>query len=61
MATSSLKKSFVINSKKEADTFVKLFVNSMKNPPEAIKKVNVSSISYEQMTPIINAKLSKNN
>ena len=61
MATSSLKKSFVINSKKEADAFVKLFVNFTKNPPEAIKKVSVSSISHEQMTQIINAKLRKNN
>ena len=61
MATSSLKKSFVINSKKESDAFVKLFVNSTKNPHSAIKKVNVSSISHEQMTQIINAKLIKNN
>ena len=61
MATSSLKKSFVINSKKEADAFVKLFVNSMKNPPESIKKVNISSLSREQMIQIINARLSKNN
>ena len=61
MATSSLKKSFVINSKKEADAFVKLFANSMKNPLEPIKEVNVSSIPCEQMAQIINAQLSKNN
>ena len=33
MATSSLEKSFVINTKKEADAFVKLFADSLKNPP----------------------------
>ena len=61
MATSSLRKSFVINSKKEANAFVKLFDDSMKNPPEPIREVNVSSISREQITQVINAKLSKNN
>ena len=60
MATSSLKTSFVINSKKEVLAFVKLFVDSMKNPPEPIKKMNVSPISREQMTQIINEKLRKN-
>ena len=59
MATSSLKKSFVINSQKEADAFVKLFADSLKNPPQPIKEVSVSSISREQMAKIINAKLGK--
>ncbi len=39
MATSSLKKSFVIDSKKEACAFVKLFVDSMQKPSEPIKGV----------------------
>ena len=61
MATSSLKKSFAINSKKEASAFVKVFVDSIKNPPKPIKKVDISSFSPEQMTQVINARLSKNN
>jgi len=61
MATSSLKKSFVIDSKKEANTFVKLFMDSMKNSPKPISHVNVSSISHEQMSRIIDARLNKNN
>lgn len=59
MATSSLKKSFVINTKKEADTFVKLFADSLKNPPKPIDEVEYSAISKEQMAQIINAKLGK--
>lgn len=59
MATSSLKKSFIISSKKEADAFVKLFSDSLKNPPQPIKDVPVSTISKEQMARIINAKLGK--
>ena len=61
MATSSLKKLFVIDSKKEVNAFVKLFMNSVKNPPKPLNTVNVSSISNEQMARIINAKLGKNN
>jgi hypothetical protein len=61
MATSSLKKSFIIRSKKEADAFVKLFADSLKNPPQTIKEVGVSTISREQMARIINAKLGKSN
>ena len=61
MATSSLKKSFVIDSKKEVDAFVKLFMNSVKNPPKLVNRVNVSSISNEQMARIINAKLGRKN
>lgn len=45
MATSSLKKSFIISSKKEADAFAKLFTA----PPQPIKEVNISFISREQM------------
>ncbi|MBQ9281498.1 MAG: hypothetical protein IJ207_04790 [Treponema sp.] len=61
MATSSLKKSFVINSKKEADAFVKMFADSLKNPPKPIKEVECGTISREQMTQIINARLGKKN
>lgn len=60
MATSSLKKSFVINTKKEADAFVKMFADSLKNPPKPIKEVEYSTISQEQMAKIINARLGKN-
>jgi len=59
MATSSLKKSFVISSKKEADAFVKMFADSLKNPPKPIKEVECSTISREQMAQIINARLGK--
>ena len=61
MATSSLKKSFVISSKKEAAAFVKLFANSLKNPPKPIKEVEFSTISKERMAKIINAKLGQKN
>lgn len=61
MATSSLKKSFVIDSKKEVNAFVKLFINSIKNPPKPVNRVNVSSISNEQMARIINVKLGRKN
>lgn len=57
MATSSLKKSFVISSKKEADAFVKMFSDSLKNPPKPLNEVECSTISREQMTKIINARL----
>ena len=60
MATSSLKKSFVISSKKEADAFVKMFSDSLKTSPAPVSEVSVSSISKEQMTKIIHAKLGKN-
>ena len=60
MATSSLKKLFVIDSKKEVNAFVKLFMNSIKIPPKPVNTVNVSSISNEQMARIINARLGKN-
>ncbi|MBO7639339.1 MAG: hypothetical protein J6S91_10230 [Treponema sp.] len=56
MATSSLKKSFVINTKKEADAFVKLFADSLKNPPKSLDEVEYSTISKEQMAQIINAR-----
>ena len=60
MATSSLKKSFVIDSAKEADAFVQLFADSMKNPPKPIKDVNYSVLSKEEVRKIVvaNAKRS---
>ena len=53
MATSSLKKSFVISSKKEASAFVKLFTDSLKNPPQPIKKVNYSIASDAEIKKIL--------
>lgn len=61
MATSGLKKSFVISSKAEAAAFVKMFSDSLKNPPPPIKDVKVSTLSRAQMSRIINARLGKTN
>ncbi len=49
MATSSLKKSFVISSKTEASKLVKMFTDSISKP------VNVSNASPEILKEIINA------
>ena len=53
MATSSLKKSFIIDSTKEADAFVQLFADSMKNPPKPIKDVNYSVLSKDEIRKIV--------
>lgn len=53
MATSSLKKSFVISSKKEASNFVKLFTEQEKNPP--LRDVNIEILSKEKLKELINA------
>ncbi len=55
MATSSLKKSFVIDSKKEADAFAKMLVESEKNPPKPIKEVEYSILSKDEIRKFINA------
>ncbi len=55
MATSSLKKSFVISSKKEADAFVKMFADSLKNPPKPIKEVEYSVLSKNEVRKFIDA------
>ena len=53
MATSSLKKSFVISSKSEASKLVKMFTDSLSNPI-ITKPVNVSNASPELLKEIIN-------
>ena len=53
MATSSLKKSFVINSKKEADAFVQMFDNAMKHPLPPIKEVDYSMMSKDEIKELI--------
>lgn len=53
MATSSLKKSFVISSKKEASSFVKLFTEQEKTPP--LRNVNIEILSKEKLKKLINA------
>ena len=42
MATSSLYKTFYIDSKKEANAFVKMLVDSVKNPPKPRREVKVN-------------------
>lgn len=59
MATSSLKKSFVISSKKEADAFVKMFADSLKNPPEPIKEVEYSILSKDELKKLVNVNVRK--
>ncbi len=55
MATSSLKKSFVISSKKEADAFAKLFTQE----PQPLREIEFSIVSKEEMAKIIHATLGK--
>ncbi len=59
MATSSLKKSFVISSKNEADAFVKMFADSNKNPPKPIKKVGYSIVSKDELKKLVSANVRK--
>ena len=61
MATSSLSKTFYINSTKEAKNFVAMLANSVNNPVEIKSSVKTKSISEERMTAIINKKLNENN
>ena len=53
MATSSLTKSFVIDSKKEASNFVKLI--SEYDKAEPLKDVSVTILSPDRLKEIINA------
>ncbi|MBQ4497234.1 MAG: hypothetical protein II973_06995 [Spirochaetaceae bacterium] len=53
MATSSLKKSFVISSKTEASKLVKMFTDSL-SKPITTKPVNISTASPELLKEIIN-------
>ena len=59
MATSSLKKSFVISSKKEADAFVKMFADSLKNPPKPIKEVEYSILSKDELKKLVSVNVRK--
>lgn len=61
MATSSLSKTFYLNSKKEAKNFVAMLANSVNNPVEIKSSVKTKSISEKRMTAIINKKLNENN
>jgi len=54
MATSSLSKSFVINSKTEASKLVQMYTDSL-SKPISIKTVKVSEASPELLKEIINA------
>lgn len=53
MATSSLKKSFVISSKKEVDTFAKMFVESIKTPSNTLNDVHVKTLSKNDLRKLI--------
>ena len=53
MATSSLKKSFVISSKTEASKLVKMFTESLSKPVKT-RSVNVTNASPELLKEIIN-------
>lgn len=53
MATSSLKKSFAINSKKEADAFVKMFADSPDKTQKPLEDVNFSILSKDEIKKII--------
>ena len=53
MATSSLKKSFVISSKNEASKLVKMFTDSISNPSTP-KPANVTAVSPELLKEIVN-------
>ena len=59
MATSSLKKSFVISTEKEASAFVKLFADSLKNPPEPIKEVDYSILSKDELKELVSENVRK--
>ena len=59
MATSSLKKSFVISTEKEASAFVKLFADSLKNPPEPLKEVDYSILSKDELKELVSENVRK--
>lgn len=59
MATSSLYKTFYIDSKKEANAFVKMLVDSVKNPPKPRREVKVNeNFSDEEWNSFVTATLS---
>lgn len=53
MATSSLKKNFVIKSKKEASNFVKMLTASV-NAPVLPPVVNIPTLTLDQIKEIFN-------
>ena len=59
MATSSLSKTFYLNSTKEAKNFIAMLADSVSNPVEIRTSVKTKSISEERMTAIINKKLNE--
>ena len=59
MATSSLSKTFYLNSTKEAKNFIAMLADSVSNPIEIKTSVKTKSISEERMTAIINKKLNE--
>ena len=61
MATSSLYKTFYLNSTKEAKNFVAMLADSVNNPVNIKSSVKTKSISKEKMATIINKKLNENN
>ncbi|MBR5966907.1 MAG: hypothetical protein IK015_12410 [Treponema sp.] len=59
MATSSLKKSFVISSKSEASKLVKMFTDSLSRP-FVPNPANVTTVSPDQLKEIVNGINSRN-
>ena len=59
MATSSLSKTFYLNSTKEAKNFIAMLADSVSNPVEIRTSVKTKSISEERMSAIINKKLNE--
>ena len=57
MATSSLSKTFYLNSKKEAKNFVSLLADSITSPSEINHSIKVNTISKERMSKIIKNKM----
>ena len=57
MATSSLSKTFYLNSKKEAKSFVSLLADSITSPSEINHSIKVNTISKERMSKIIKNKM----
>lgn len=53
MATSSLKKSFVISSKTEASKLVKMFSDSITKKQTPPEQINITTVSTEQLKEIV--------
>lgn len=59
MATSSLYKTFYIDSKKEANTFVKMLVDSVKKPLKARQNIETGTLSNSEWNKLIDVTLSE--